>query len=95
MVENFLKKNSSDLSSRDLENAVGNPPINLITIVKISTCISLCPIFMKLGTFVHFIGNSNLEKIRVDTDIFVGVMTSSKKSAVADPPINLITSEIC
>ena len=33
-------------------------------------------IFMKLGTFVHFIGNSNLEKIWVDTDIFVGVMTS-------------------
>ena len=95
MVEKFLKKNSSGWPSRDLENAVGNPPINLITIVKISTCISLCPIFMKLGTFVHFIGNSNLGKIWVDTDIFVGVMTSSKKSAVADPPINLITSEIC
>ena len=49
-----------------------------------------------LGTFVHFIGNSNLGKIRVDTDIFAGVMKSSKKkSAVAEPPINLITSEIC
>ena len=52
-------------------------------------------IFMKLGTFVHFIGNSNLEKIWVDTDIFVGVMTSSKKKCGGGPPINLITSEIC
>ena len=29
-----LRKNSSSWPSRDLENAVGNPPINLITIVK-------------------------------------------------------------
>ena len=78
-MEKFLKKKSSDWPSRDLENAVGNPPINLITIVKISTCISLCTIFMKLGTFVHFIGNSDLEKNWDDTDIFVEVMTSSKK----------------
>ena len=95
MVEKFLKKNSSGWPSRDLENAVGNPPINLITIVKISTCISLCPIFIKLGTYVLFIGNSNLEKIWVDTDIFVGVMTSSKKKCGGGPPRNLITSEIC
>ena len=95
MVEKILKKNSSGWPSRDLENAVGNPPINLITIVKISTCSSHCAIFTKLGTFVHFIGSSNLEKIWVDTDIFVGVMTSSKKKCGGGPPINLITSEIC
>ena len=71
------------------------PPINLITMVKMSSYISLCPIFMKLGTFVHFIGNKNLGKIWVDTDIFVGVMTSSKKKCGGGPPINLITSEIC
>ena len=95
MVEKMLKKNSSGWPSRDLENAVGNPPINLITIVKISTCISLCSIFMKFGTFAHLIGNSNLEKIWVDTDIFGGIMTSSKKKWGGGPPINLITSEIC
>ena len=86
MVEKFLKKNSSGWPSRDLENAVGNPPHKSNYYSQISTCISICPIFMKLGTFVYFIGNSNLGKIWVDTDIFVGVMTSSKKSAVADPP---------
>ena len=82
----FFEKKSSGWPSRDLENAVGNPPHKSNYYTQISTCISLCPIFMKLGTFVHFIGNSDLEKIWVDTDIFVGVMTSSKKKCGGGPP---------
>ena len=50
-----------------------------------SSYISLSLIFAKLGTFVHFVVNSNLEKIWVDSDIFVQVMT----------PIDIFPREIC
>ena len=82
----FSEKKSSGWLSRDLKSAVVNPPINLITIVKISTYTSFGPIFAKLGTFVHFSANSDQEKNWVDTDIFVGVMTSSKKKCGSGPP---------
>ena len=55
-----------------------------------SSYISLCLIFAKLGTFIHFVVNSNLEKICVDFDIFVRVMTSSISKC-----INLFPREIC
>ena len=84
-MEKIEKKNSG-WPSLDLKSAVVNPHINLITIVKMSSYISLCLIFAKLGRFVHFVVNSNLENIWVDSDIFVRVMTSSILNAVADPP---------
>ena len=65
--KNFQK--SSDWPSRDLKSAVVNPPIILITIVKMSSYNFLCLTFAKLGTFDHFVVDSNLEMIWVDYDI--------------------------
>ena len=90
-----FEKKSSDCLSRNLKSAVVHPPINLITIVKMSSYISLRPIFAKLGTFIHFVVNSNQEKIWVDSDIFVRVMTSSIFKCGSGPPINLFPREIC
>ena len=71
------------------------PPINLITIVKMSSYIPLRPIFAKLGTLIHFVVNSNLEKIWVDSEILVRVMTSSILKCGSWPPLNLFSREIC
>ena len=57
--------------------AVMRPPINKITMVKMSSYTPFRPIFAKLGTFIHFVVKSNQEKIWVDSDIFVRVMMSS------------------
>ena len=90
-----FEKKSSGWLLRDLKSAVVNPTINLITTVKMSSYISLRLIFAKLGMFVHFVVNSNLEKIWVDSDIFVRVMTSSILKCGSRPPINLFPHEIC
>ena len=46
---------------------------------------TFCLIFAKLDTFVHFVVNSNLEKIWVDSDIIARVMTSSIKCGSRPP----------
>ena len=89
--KNFKKK-SSDWLSRDLKSAVVNSPINQITIVKMSKYISLRLIFANFGTFIHFVVNSNQEKIWGDSDIFVRVMTSSIFKCGSGPPHKSISS---
>ena len=88
MKKNFEKKFSGWLP-RDLKSEVVKPPINLITIVKMSSYISLCPIFEKLGMLVHFIVNSDLEKILVDSGIFARVMALSILKCGSKPPMYL------
>ena len=93
MEINFEKKLQA--GRHVLQKCGSKPHKSNYTIVKMSSYISLCLIFAKLGTFVHFVVNSNLEKIWVDSDIFVRVMTSSILKCGSGAPINLFPREIC
>ena len=71
-----FEKESSDWPSCDLKSAVVTPHKSNYYSQNV-VIHSFCPILANLGTFVHFVVNSNLEMISVDSEIFVRAMTLS------------------
>ena len=60
-----------------------------------SSYISLCLFFEKLGMLVPFTVYSHLEKIWINFDIFLRVLTSPILKCGSGPPISLFPGKIC